>query len=333
MISSTVRAFNDPDAFHKAIRDAQAEGVITRRGNFQAELASIRFDRISIHRSTERLSRLTYSVVNSNLLGVIFATHADQEIYINGLELAHGDIIVFRAGSEGYNRSSAACQWGSIMLTHQDAAAAGEALIGREVVAPLVTQRIKPSPRLLSRLLSLHEAAAHLAKTAPDILGKPEVGRAIDQALAEAMVACLANGHPVNEGRAYRHHARVMQRLEDTLRANPEGPLYMADLCKAAGVSHRTLIECCQEHLGMSPKRYLLLRRMHLAWRALRREDAASTTVTEIATNYGFWELGRFSVVYHSMFGESPSTTLRRSPEDPGLGEASEVGLKFAEFA
>jgi len=83
----------------------------------------------------------------------------------------------------------------------------------------------------------------------------------------------------------------------------------------------------------MSPKRYLLLRRMHLAWRALRREDAASTTVTEIATNYGFWELGRFSVVYHSMFGESPSTTLRRSPEDPGLGEASEVELKFAEFA
>jgi len=71
MISSTVRAFNDPDAFHKAIRDAQAEGVITRRGNFQAELASIRFDRISIHRSTERLSRLAYSVVNSNLLGVI----------------------------------------------------------------------------------------------------------------------------------------------------------------------------------------------------------------------------------------------------------------------
>jgi AraC-like DNA-binding protein len=154
---------------------------------------------------------------------------------------------------------------------------------------------------------------ANSANLSPTSEASPSPGssgdrRSVDQALAEAMVACLANGHPVNEGRAYRHHARVMQRLEDTLRANPEGPLYMADLCKAAGVSHRTLIECCQEHLGMSPKRYLLLRRMHLAWRALRREDAASTTVTEIATNYGFWELGRFSVVYHSMFGESPST-------------------------
>jgi AraC-like DNA-binding protein len=49
---------------------------------------------------------------------------------------------------------------------------------------------------------------------------------------------------------------------------------------------------------------------MHLARRALRRADAETTTVTEIATNCGFWELGRFAVAYRSLFGESPSTAL-----------------------
>ena len=39
----------------------------------------------------------------------------------------------------------------------------------------------------------LHEAAAHLAKTASDILAKPEVARAMEQALVEAMVLCLAD--------------------------------------------------------------------------------------------------------------------------------------------
>ena len=67
----------------------------------------------------------------------------------------------------------------------------------------------------------------------------------------------------------------------------------------------------------MSPTRYLWLRRMHLARRALRRADPVVATVTNIATNYGFWELGRFSVAYRSLFGESPSAALRRPPEDP----------------
>jgi transcriptional regulator GlxA family with amidase domain len=52
---------------------------------------------------------------------------------------------------------------------------------------------------------------------------------------------------------------------------------------------------------------------MHLARRALRDADPERTSVTEIATAHGFWELGRFSVEYRNLFDESPSMTLRRS--------------------
>jgi AraC-like DNA-binding protein len=65
----------------------------------------------------------------------------------------------------------------------------------------------------------------------------------------------------------------------------------------------------------MSPMRYLWLRQMHFARRALRMADPAATTVTDIATSYGFWELGRFSVAYRSLFGESPSAAIRRPPK------------------
>jgi transcriptional regulator GlxA family with amidase domain len=105
--------------------------------------------------------------------------------------------------------------------------------------------------------------------------------------------------------------------LEELLEANPDRTLYVAEICAATSASDRTLRACCHEHLGMSPTRYLWLRRMHLARRALRIADPAAMTVTEIATSYGFWELGRFSVVYRSLFGESPSASLRRPPDDP----------------
>ena len=333
MPSSAVHTFTDPDALHAAIRDAQAEGIVTGRGNFHAEFASVQLDRLSLQRSEETLPRVSYSAVDPKVFAIIFATHPDQQIHINGLELSQGDIIGFRAGSEGNNRSSSACRWGSIALTHDDIAGAGETIIGRELIAPPVTHLIKPAPHLLSRLLNLHEAAGHPARTAPDILAKPEVARAMDQALVEAMVACLASGAPAHERGAYRNHAGVMRRLEEALRANAEGPLYMDDLCTMIGVSHRTLIDCCQEHLGMSPKRYLLLRRMHLAWRALREGHPESTTVTEIATNYGFWELGRFSVAYRSLFGESPSTTLRRPREESRSGGVVGSPWQFANSA
>jgi AraC family transcriptional regulator, ethanolamine operon transcriptional activator len=52
-----------------------------------------------------------------------------------------------------------------------------------------------------------------------------------------------------------------------------------------------------------------------LARRALRKGLPDTTTVTEIATRYGFWHFGRFAGESQSLFGEAPSSTLHRPAE------------------
>jgi AraC-like DNA-binding protein len=62
----------------------------------------------------------------------------------------------------------------------------------------------------------------------------------------------------------------------------------------------------------MGAKHFLLLRRMHMVRRALRESTPSETTVTQIATRYGFWQFGRFAVEYKTLFGQAPSATLAR---------------------
>ena len=109
-----------------------------------------------------------------------------------------------------------------------------------------------------------------------------------------------------------RRHYAIVARFEEFLEANPDRPLYLTEICAAIAVAERTLRIACEEHLGMGPIRYLSLRRMHLVRRALLRADPLVATVTRLATDHGFWELGRFSVAYRGLFGESPSESLRR---------------------
>jgi AraC-like DNA-binding protein len=321
MPSSTVRTCTDPVEYFTGIRNLQIVGIIQQRGAFRAKSMIINLHRLFMYRADEKLPRIMKVTPSRKRAGIVFATDPGQPaMRINGVEIADDQISGTGLDWEWYLRSSAPCRWGAMSLQPEDLAAAGEAIIGRELVPATFARRLAPPAPVLLRLRKVHEAAGHLAKTAPDILAKPEVARAIEQALVEVMVFCLADAHYDDMRNVQRYHTRVMERMEGVLTAKRDEPLYMAELCAQVGASYWTLRNCCLEYLGISPKRYLWLRRMHLARRALRNSDPERTTVTEIASDFGFWEFGRFSVAYRSLFGESPSIALRRPagrPKEP----------------
>jgi transcriptional regulator GlxA family with amidase domain len=105
-----------------------------------------------------------------------------------------------------------------------------------------------------------------------------------------------------------------MLRFEEILAENLSHPPSMSELCERVGVSERTLRSCCAESLGMSPIRYVLLRRLREVHSALRDADPDRVNVAEVAHRFGFAQLARFAGTYRAMFGETPANTLHRPP-------------------
>jgi len=171
---------------------------------------------------------------------------------------------------------------------------------------------LRPSARDATRLRRLHAQACRLAETRPKILSHPEVARAIEQDLILPLLTCLTDSNACEAGAAKRHHALVMVRFEEVLAERLSQPLQIPELCWLIGVGERTLRSCCAEFLGISPRRYILLRRLKEVRRALGEARSVTASISEIARRYGFTQLGRFAGAYRSAFGESPSATLRR---------------------
>ena len=108
----------------------------------------------------------------------------------------------------------------------------------------------------------------------------------------------------------------LVEQAERLALANLDEPQQISVLCRTLEVSERTLRKAFHKIHGAPPCRHLRMKRLSEARRALRAADCKRVTVTEIATGFGFLELGRFSVEYRKMFGESPSQTLHGATLD-----------------
>ncbi len=156
---------------------------------------------------------------------------------------------------------------------------------------------------------------AETAENHPERMTTEAVQKTLEEELLEGLFQAIQNNtQPSRKERTNGRRRNIVVRAIDCIRAHEWEALTVGDLCRAVGVSERTLQYSFQEILRISPQRYVRLHRLNAARRHLRDAHADATSVTDIACQWGFFHLGRFSVQYKEMFGESPSETLRRSP-------------------
>jgi AraC-like DNA-binding protein len=314
MPGSVTSVFSEPADFEAALREEGGLGLlITGRGQFRTRLTQVKLHRLRLSAAEEQLSRIAFVAVPPDLILISLPMGGRTGPIWGGIGMRTGEIMTFGPGQRVHARTDGPSRSGSIWLPVQDLARYGRALIGDAFAVPSAVRSWRSLSAAGRELHQLHRAAIRMAGLRPETLVGAEASHGLEQQLIHALVECLSAGSAHETVPATLRHQDIVVRFEGVLEARPHQNLSMAEICAALGVSDRTLRSVCGEHLGISPTRYLRLRRMSLVHRAFWRGASDAASVSEVARRYGFRHLGRFAADYRDLFGELPSASLQRS--------------------
>lgn len=104
-----------------------------------------------------------------------------------------------------------------------------------------------------------------------------------------------------------------VRRAVEYLEAHAAETVSVEQLAQAVGVSARALFCAFRDTYDQTPMGYLRELRLSRVREALRDADPATTNLTHLAMQWGFFHYGRFATYYRERFGERPQDTLRQA--------------------
>lgn len=172
--------------------------------------------------------------------------------------------------------------------------------------------------RLVPSVRSLHDPARLVALEA--ILARwrdvPAIeGAGIEAAHCRAELTAWLAAFMAEEAESSMAGAAAESRLrlaEEWIDAHLAEPITLGRLCAVAGLGASGLRKSFLLRRGVTPMRWVFLRRMAAARLSLM-DPGVDETVTRIAHDCGLVHPGRFSVAYRRRYGESPSLTRERT--------------------
>lgn len=142
---------------------------------------------------------------------------------------------------------------------------------------------------------------------------QPLVGGMAKRLLVAAALTTFPNNAVTGPATADRRDAStvVLRRAAAFIDEHAGHDISAGDIAAAAQVSMRALQLAFRRRLGTTPMSYLRRVRLEHAHDELLATDAAGTTVTAVASRWGFASPSRFTAYYRAIFGTLPSQTLQ----------------------
>lgn len=305
----SLRSF-DPDVMRTALQHGAVEHLQLDRGVFEGVVTHSSSSSMRVDWGRYNLPVQGRGDLSPNMLTIGLLIGGDGAWRMQGAAAACGDMVLLAEGGELLINLPPHAQWLAVQVSRQRLDALG---------IPLGRLRGASAWRM-SAIPGSH--GTDLADVAPVLapLDAPAAaaGMQIQEAQEQLFAALLSEwerrrgiGGLVADKLNPGERLRVVQRAEAYMAAHSGANCRIDDMCIAACTSLSTLERVFREVFGVTPRRFLTLRRLAGVRNELLNGDP-DHSVTEVATRWGFFHLGRFAQEYAQLYHERPSQTRAR---------------------
>jgi len=310
-------SFSDCEGFAELLKHDDAEITRIRAGGGINTLSLVPLSHLMFRYGTRTTPWIASGTAARGHVSVLIDLNYQNLPLVNGLRQEGVPLLqLYSGGSEHYSVALDPGEYALIPIpeAHLENALRG---LGLEI-APVKQATLTPlrmDTAAFQLLNDTFQSLRAIAERTPGSVLSEEVRNTAERELLTRLALAIGQAQPSPPNGLKFDRMKVLRKAREFLTARAHSPVYLAELCAAVGVPERTLREIFQTLLGISPLKFLQLRRMRQARGALMQGSPHTQSVKAVALDCGFWELGRFAVEYKRLFGESPSATLAAEPK------------------
>jgi AraC-like DNA-binding protein len=197
--------------------------------------------------------------------------------------------------------------------------------VSRRALMAALAAKLKRAPRKSLRFdleIPMHSEFArawcdlvahicHVSATAPSAMASEDVRRQYSRTLMELMLTAATHSHSdALAERSNRAEAWHVGHARDYIHEHLSEDISISDIAAKVGVTPRTLQNGFRKTFNLTPVEYIRRARVEALRRALLAADETAG-VTNLMTNVGIVNFGRYAQYYREQVGVTPSATLR----------------------
>jgi AraC-like DNA-binding protein len=315
----TIAEIDDPTMAGAGVELFDLDAVQLQSMPLRVRRVVVRLDACTVvYHSTNARLRTRTSVLDGRLAYVTFGPRAQGTV--NGLPVSPGLMLAVEPAAEGRFVVDPGYEGIAFLVRAHDIrdhlAVRGR---GADFRTPSGLEALQADAGRVRTLYEWGRRLVDIAVREPRRFDEGRKERAAAQVeLLETLLATLdaaSDFEPTRGERTQQAHSLVVRAAEEHALSRVGDLVQVTDLCRAAGVSERTLEYAFRAVMGSTPVNYLVRLRLHRVRQALLAASLRTSTVSAEALKWGFWHFGEFSRAYKECFGELPSDTLRRTPD------------------